>query len=193
MVDIQHRVARLPAGRGFGYGEDAADPHLRPTWQIVLDQHLDRSRSRMVAAGLVDPAIVDRVAARLNTYASALTGVRPVCFLDDTTTKNVLLHHGRLNGIVDVDSVCYGDPLRTVALTRMSLLASHGDTVYTDAWTAALEPSPEQLELLDVYTAMYGVDFLSELGQLFNRDNPLVGSPEHARRLIAIVDKLLED
>jgi len=191
LVDIQQRVASLPAGRGFGYGQREDDPRLVPTWQAVLDQHLDRSRERLVAAGLVDPAIVDRVAARLRTDAATITQVSPVCFLDDTTTKNVLVHQGQLSGIVDVDSVCYGDPLRTVALTRMSLLASGDDTVYTDAWTAALELSPARWRLFDSYTAMYGVDFLSELGQRFNRDAPLAASDAHAQRLVTIVDRLL--
>lgn len=193
IVDIQRRVARLPEGSGFGYGADEADRHLLPTWRLVLDQHLERSRSRMRADGLVEPAIVDRVAARLNAFASAFDGVRPVCFLDDTTTKNVLIYQGQLSGIVDVDTVCYGDPLRTVALTRMSLLASRDDTVYTDAWTAALDLSPARLRLLDLYTAMYGVDFLSEIGHVFNRDEPIAGSAEQARHLSTIVDELLGD
>jgi Ser/Thr protein kinase RdoA (MazF antagonist) len=193
MVEIQQRVARLPAGRGFGYGADAADPHLQPTWRMVLDQHLERSRSRIRAVGLVDPAVVDRVAARLNAHASAFDGVRPVCFLDDTTTKNVLIDRGQLSGIVDVDTVCYGDLLRTVALTRMSLLASQDDTVYTDAWATLLDLSAEQVRLLDLYTAMFGVDFLSEIGQVFNRSRPLASTDEQARRLISIVDELLDD
>ena len=191
MVDIQRRVASLPAGRGFGYGQREDDPRLLPTWPAALDQHLDRSRGRMRAVGLVDAAIVDRVAARLNTHAAALAKVPPVCFLHDTTTKNVLVHRGQLSGIVDVDNVCYGDPLRTVALTRMSLLASDDDTDYTEAWTAALDLAPAGLRLLDSYTAMYGVDFLSELGQRFNRDAPLAASAARAQQLIAIVDRLL--
>ncbi len=95
MADFQGRVARLP------------------TWQMVLVQHLARSPRRMDAAGLVDPTIVDRVAARLSAHASQLDVVRPVCFPDVTTTKNVLVHRGQLCGMVDVDCVCYGDPLRS--------------------------------------------------------------------------------
>ena len=67
----------------------------------------------------------------MQAYFSA---VRPTAFLGDITTKNVLVHEGKLSGIVDVDEICYGDPLFVVGLTHMALLAMGADTDYTTGW-----------------------------------------------------------
>jgi len=40
-----------------------------------------------------------------------MLAVPAICFLDDLTTKNVIVQDGVLQGVVDFDHVCYGDPL----------------------------------------------------------------------------------
>lgn len=93
-----------------------------------------------------------------------------MCFLDDTTTKNVLIDQGQLSGIVDVDTVCFGDPLLTPALTQMALLKSAFDTDYISFWAEALLLNLGGRRHLALYTAIFCVIFLSELGQQFNKE-----------------------
>ena len=161
---IQRIVGELPLGRGYGYAVSIHDDDLRQTWGVVIDASLARSRQRIGDAGVVDPAHVDRVARLADRHRLILEAVPPRAFLDDTTTKNVIVSEGRLSGIVDVDVVCYGDPLFPLALTRMSLLSRGYETDYIDAWLAALDPTPNRDALLDLYTAVFHVDFLGELG-----------------------------
>jgi hypothetical protein len=130
---------------------------------------------------------VSRNARRLDDYFSR---VAPIPFLDDTTTKNVLVHDGRLTGIVDVDWVCFGDPLLTVALTRASLLSSGRDLAYTDHWFELFEPSSDQRAALRFYTALFFLDFMSELGHRFNRDTPTITSNEVQRLEILLEEQL---
>jgi aminoglycoside phosphotransferase (APT) family kinase protein len=54
------------------------------------------------------------VRASLETYFSS---VQPTYFLDDLTSKNVIVQDGELRGLVDFDVVCYDDPLYWLALT----------------------------------------------------------------------------
>lgn len=190
---VQRIVGDLSLGRGYGYAVSPDDPDLHPTWTAVIDASLARSRERIAVAGVVDVAHVDRVAEVVGRHRSVLDAVPPRAFLDDTTTKNVIVDEGRLSGIVDVDVVCYGDPLFVVALTRMSLLSRAYDTGYVDAWLAALDPAPAQdrgaLVRLDLYAAVFCVDFLSEFGQRFNKAEPATVDPAYVARLIEILDE----
>lgn len=193
---VQRIVGNLPPGSGYGYAVSLDDPDLRPTWSAVVDANLARGRERITAAGIVDVSHVDRVAHAVERHRSALDVVPPRAFLDDTTTKNVIVADGRLSGIVDVDVVCYGDPLYVVALTRMSLLSRAYDTGYIDAWLAALDPVPAQdreaLLRLDLYTAVFCVDLLAELGQRFNKVGPEPVDPASVARLLTVLDELVD-
>lgn len=168
MVELQGRAARLPEAPGFGYALDSTGWGLAKRWRSVLHGSLRMTRRWIESVGVVDPAWADRAAERLQA-ADSLDAVRPRAFLHDITTKNVIIDGTRLSGIVDVDSMCFGDPLWTVALTRMSLLARQRPTDYIDAWCEAMEPGSAPRERLDLYTALHGVAFLGEIGQAFNR------------------------
>jgi len=117
-----HVAAAQAAVTGFGsagrYGYSAsaeAAPHAR--WTGVLDAHLERSRQRILKAGLFDPAVIAPVAAWLDRLRPELDLLPATPFLHDTTTKNVLVADGRFTGIVDVDDLCFGDPRYAPALT----------------------------------------------------------------------------
>lgn len=192
IVAAQTQVGTLPPGAGFGY---AVDPHVAPphrSWAAVIQASLDRSRRRITAAGSVDPAHVERVAEHAERYRSYLEQIAPRAFLDDTTTKNVIVDRGRLSGIVDVDAVCYGDPLWTLGLTRMALLARGWNLDYTTIWAELLQLNEQQRRVVELYTAVFCVDFMSELGQTFNKS--VAEAVEHAavERLTRILDSVLQ-
>jgi hypothetical protein len=79
------------------------------------------------------------------------------------------VYAGRLSGIVDVDWLCFGDSLFTIALTRAALLSSGADPEYTDHWCKMLDLSEEQHRVVRFYTALFCVDFMSEFGQRFSQ------------------------
>lgn len=187
---IQTRVGGLPNGPGFGFASGYDDTTLHRTWLDLLRADLAHSRARIATAGLVDPADVDLVAARLSDQIVYLDSVPPRPFLDDTTTKNVLVHEGALVGIVDVDCICFGDPLFAVALTRMALLSRDFDTDYIDYWCATLDLRDEQRVALGLYTALFCVGFLGEFGQSFNREVAAPSSAGQIARLVAILHEL---
>ena len=169
MVDLQRRAARLPEAPGYGYALDSTGWGLAKRWRSVLRGSLRMTRSWIDSVGVVDPVWAERVGERLDA-AKDLDDVAPRAFLHDITTKNVIVHDGVLSGIVDVDSMAFGDPLWTVALTRMALLSRRRSTDYVDAWCAAMEPGSAPTDRLDLYTALHCVAFLGEVGQAFNRE-----------------------
>jgi aminoglycoside phosphotransferase (APT) family kinase protein len=191
IVRIQQIAQSLPLAHGFGFATSYDDPSLLPAWTDVITASLDRSQERIVSIGAVDARHVHRVRAQLRMVRDQLDTIEPRCFLDDTTTKNVIVHNGVLSGIVDVDMVCFGDPLFTVALTRMALLSLGWNTDYIDAWCQALNVTVDQQRLLNFYTAVFCVDFLSEQGQQFNKDKPIAVDANKVNLLLGILDRLL--
>lgn len=191
IVGIQQNVATLPQGLGFGYARSKDDPSLCQNWIDVINANLERSRRRFEKTGVVGPDIVDKVRQAINSHETYFNTVKPTPFLDDTTTKNVVINeNGELSGIVDVDSLAFGDPLLTVALTRMSLLSSGFETDYIDYWTEELNITPEQRKVLDIYTAVFCLDFMSEMGQSFNKDKALPIDPKKRDEYLVILDTL---
>lgn len=120
-----------------------------------------------------------------------LDSVSPRPFLDDTTTKNVPIHEGALTGVVDVDSVCFGDPLFAVALTRMALLSRDFDIDYIDYQCAALNLPDVQWAALDLYTTLSCVGFLSEFGQAFSEQPSTTVDTGQTARLLSILHILV--
>ena len=193
VAELQRRTATLPPGPGFGYAMSYGDPDLLPTWRAVILGSLERSRRRIQSAGAVAVEAVERVEARLAGFEDYLSQIEPVPFLHDTTTKNVIIDEGgNPTGIVDVDSICFGDPLWTLALTRMALLAHGQDTDYVDHWERHLSLTAEQRRASLFYTAIHCAAFLSELGQPFNNETAPPVDPAYHRHLLTILDALLE-
>ncbi len=187
MVDLQHLAAQLPDAPGFGYALDYRGRGLRKRWNDVLRDDLRRSSRRIEAGNLVDHTWATRVESRLAQVEHQHASVRPRAFFHDITTKNVIIDDGKLSGIVDVDSMAFGDPLLTVALTRTSLLSRGEQTDYIDFWCEAMGMREHRELVLDVYTALFALNFLSELEQAFNRDASAPVDPEYLDRLIEIL------
>ncbi len=188
---IQKITGTLPFGKGFGFVGSYNSDSFQNKWIDVLYASLNRSQKRMQAIGAIDSRSVDRVAEKFDKYDNYLSQVKPRCFLDDTTTKNVIVHKGKLSGIVDVDFVCFGDNLFTIALTQMSLLNTGFDLDYIDFWCDAAGVTEEQRNVLQLYTALFCVDFMSGLGQIFNKENAQPVKTKDVQRLSDILDALL--
>ena len=192
IVDAQILTSRLPEATGFGHALSYKDPALSrcQSWLQVVAASLERSRQRIKSAGVVDADLVDRLSPWLRRFEAYFSRVKPTPFLADTTTKNVIVHQGRLTGIVDVDEICFGDPLLTVGLTQMALLAAGSDTDYVAHWLALLNPSAAQRAMVDFYAAVFCADFLGEQGQSFNRTSTAV-NPAKIAALELTLDELL--
>ncbi|HZC04457.1 MAG TPA: phosphotransferase [Ktedonobacterales bacterium] len=191
IVALQRSVARLPRASGFGFARSYDDPTLRSSWLDVVTADLERSRQRIAAAGVVSPRHIERVGERIMTIGDYLRAIEPTPFLDDTTTKNVIVWQGRLSGVVDTDVVCFGDPLFTLALTRVALLAHRLDVDYADHWQALLTLDGVRERALTVYVALFLVGFMSELGQRFNRAQPEPIDETYLRHLERLLDEAL--
>ena len=189
---IQDRVAALPQARYYGYLDSYENPTWpAKSWRAVKFGYLDRAEKMIRAGGVFDPAIVERVRSAAAVYEGYFSSVPPAPFLDDTTTKNVIVHNGKLSGIVDTDDVCFGDRLDVLALTNMALLSRGWETDYVEYWAAAWGLGAADRERVDLYTAMHGVYFMGEIGNRWNEDEVLAVEEGYVERLQGVIEGLL--
>ena len=172
IVNIQKTVTRMPKAHGYGYAVSYNDPILteNKSWKDVIIKSLKRSKKRIEETGICSTKPIELLFTRIERYNDYFERRKPVPFLDDLTTKNVIIHEGKLSGIVDVDTICFGDKVFQFALTKMALLSQQSKTDYIDYLAHVYHLSDEQLEVLDFYTAVCCVDFMSEIGMQFNKD-----------------------
>lgn len=183
MVRIRQILDQLPLGTGFGFSFSLTGPWEHSSWSNVVLDSVTRSRKRIEQHGTVDDKLVDQLQTRFSRMEPLMRAVTARPFLDDATTKNVLMSNGQLSGIVDVDEICFGDPLFNVALTHASLLAKGEDTDYTDDWLRLLAVSDAARTLFRFYVAVFLLDFLSEIGLEFNRATPQFANDYYRLRL----------
>ena len=191
LAEVQTIVTELRPGRGYGFSPRMEGPFPDNSWQETIATQLSRSRQRMRDAGIVSEHHADRVEAAANGFTDYFARVQPIPFLHDITTKNVIIDGARLNGIVDVDDLCFGDPLFLVGLIRMALLANDHSAAYADAWLDVLGPDRDQCAALDFYTALFCLAFMSELGHRFNRPEATTVEKAYVERLCDLLDRYL--
>lgn len=191
LAEVLAIVTDLPPGRGYGFAPRMEGPFPDDSWKGSVAALLSSSRRRIRDAGIVSEHYADRVESAADGFTDYFTRVPPTPFLHDITTKNVIVDGARLSGIVDIDDLCFGDPLFLVGLIRMALEASGNSTVYADAWVDALRPDTEQRAVLDFYTALFCLAFMSELGHRLNRAEAERVEEAYVERLQGLLDRYL--
>jgi hypothetical protein len=59
-------------------------------------------------------------------------------------------------------------------------------------WCDLVDLTVEQRQILDLYTAVFCVDFMSEIGQVFNQDPAVLVNQWTVQRLTGIFEDLLQ-
>lgn len=159
------------------------------SWRAFIQYMLDRATFRISRNGFFNQERVERLrqqADRLNAYFDS---VRPVAYLDDISSKNLLIHNGRVSGIIDVDWIGTGDVLTFAALTKMALVSLDYDCDYAEYLIEELQPDESQRQALLFYTLMYCVDFMGERGMSFG-DKTIPVDDSVIRKYNAVYDTL---
>jgi len=147
IVQIERQVMSLPKGTGFGWTPmDVAGPF--DNWFDVVERD-SQNAPEFVRAEVLE-------------WRSYLQNVEPTCFLDDLTVKNVIVENGELQGIVDLDGVCYGDPLYWLSLAEVTSILDVGlDTVfYGNELRRHWGMSEETSAICDLYNVIQAWFFL---------------------------------
>lgn len=192
IVNIQNIVSTLPENHGYGHLTSYHDENYKTTWKDVILEHLDRSRCGIKENKIFDYNKVDKVEKLLERYHNYLTNVKPIPFLDDLSSKNVLINQGELSGVIDFDWICFGDKIYYVALTNMALISFGYETKYIDYLMEQMKASELEREVLKLYTLVFCVDFMAEKGMKF-KDKVVEVSENQVERLNEVYEAMYSE
>ncbi len=181
IVEIQQRVSRI---------DTSADTQW--SWNNFIDELLNRADERIKRMHYFDTGkirIVKKLQQEIKEYLNA---VRPIPYLDDISTKNLLIYEGKVSGIIDIDWIGLGDMLTFVALTKVALLNMDLDTRYIDYLLNEIHPSAIEYKAFVFYCLLYCVDFMGERGMQF-LDKKIPVNESIIKRLNDIFDILMEE
>jgi aminoglycoside phosphotransferase (APT) family kinase protein len=120
------------------------------SWSAVIERDMQTS-----------PAEVHEEVMRWRGY---LDRVAPTCFLDDLTVKNVIVMDGEFQGIVDLDTLCYGDPLYWLSLAEVTVVLDVGASAsfYGEELRRLWGMSNEANAVCDLYNVIQSWFFLAK-------------------------------
>lgn len=149
----QQRVAALPRGQGFGWAP-IGRPALGKSWSDMFGRPVEEPLDE-------PPTPLNLLRVRLRGLRRDLEpyfqSVQPVCFLDDVTTKNVIVDRDQLSGLIDLDFACYGDPLLAVGntLAQLAVQESEAARAYGAALIDRWQPQGEARRAMHFYSALW--------------------------------------
>jgi aminoglycoside phosphotransferase (APT) family kinase protein len=167
VVAFQRTVAQglIAADGGFGWaGVGVRAPHAR--WTDIFGEPAPTS-SHVATLARTDASALERFRARLGLVRASLEHyfdtLHPVCFLDDLTIKNVLVDRGELSGLIDFDTVCYGDPLLVLGASLAHIDTEVGERgrFYAEALLRCWAPQGERLRATGFYASLWVIGLLA--------------------------------
>lgn len=137
-------------------------------WYGFVDEMLDRAAERMAAGGYFDPEKALRVKREAELMRDYFESLEPVAYLDDISTKNLLIDKGQVSGVIDIDEIGWGDPLTFIALTRTALLGMGCDDDICEYLLDAMGADDDGRRAEAFYSLLYCADLMSERGMVFD-------------------------
>ncbi len=136
-------------------------------WVSCVEDMLDRAKQRILLNGYFEAERAERIKGEMTQIQDYLSQVKPVPYLDDISTKNLLIHNGKISGVIDVDWIGTGDRLTFVALTYIALLNEGYDTKYVEYILEEMQLTEKEKRAFLFYSLVYCVDFMGERGMTF--------------------------
>ncbi len=160
------------------------------TWNSFIKYNLDRSSERIERNGYFDTDKVQRLWKISGSLGNYFKQVKPTAYLDDISTKNLLIKNGRVSGIIDVDWIGVGDKLTFAAMSNVALLNMDCDTYYIDCLLNEMNINRTERKAFVFYSLLFCVDFMGERGMTFG-DKRIDVNKEIIERLNRIYDALI--
>lgn len=179
VINIQKHVANINC-----------PPPYEWSWKAFVEGMMSRSYELISANGYFEPAKIDTLRNIYEQLQEYISTVKPTLYLDDISTKNLLIKNGHVSGVIDIDWMGFGDELTFIAMTKVALMNMNSDTIYIDYLLAEIRPNKEQYKAFLFYCLLFCVDFMGERGTKF-LDKVIPVNQEIIDRLNRIYDDLL--
>lgn len=194
IIGFQKEIKKLPMAKGFGSLNSYEDSeNICFSWEESLLNDINRAEEAIINNGIFSVEYVLKLKKIVPYFKEYFNSIKPEPFLDDITTKNVLIHEGKLSGIIDLDWISFGDEVLFLGLVTMALLSMKADIDYADYLKDEMKLNEKQERALKFYVLMFCVIFMSEKGMCFNQAEPMKVSEEDKMLLQEIFNRYYEE
>lgn len=156
-------------------------------WNSFADEMLGRAQELISKNGFFDISKVEEVRNIQKELQPYISSINPIPYLDDISTKNLLIENGHVSGVIDIDWMGLGDNITFVAMTKVALLNMNLDTKYIDYLLEEMHLNNEQSRAFIFYCLLFCVDFMGERGTQY-LDKVVPVNQEIIDRLNSIYD-----
>ena len=162
------------------------------SWNQFIRDTLDRAKERIEKNGYFDTDKVEQVWEIGESLQDYFRQIKPIAYLDDISTKNLLIQKGKVSGVIDVDWIGVGDRLTYVAMTNVALLNMDYVTDYVNHLLEEMHIDQTERRAFIYYSLLFCVDFMGERGMQFG-DKKIEVNEMVVNRLNRIYDKLMTE
>lgn len=162
------------------------------SWNQFIQYILDRARDRIEKNGYFDTDKVEQLWEMGEILHDYFQQIKPIAYLDDISTKNLLIQKGKVSGVIDIDWIGVGDKLTYIAMTNVALLHMDYDTDYVDHLLEEMHIDQTERRAFIYYSLLFCVDFMGERGMQFG-DKKIEVNDMVIDRLNQIYDKLMTE
>ena len=187
IANIFKQLSTIPTNGKFGW-VGADESGLVDSWSEIMKQ--DKIEERNNQTGLVGDILVKKEKKLFEKYKPYFETVKSTLYYDDISSKNVIIHDGKFAGLIDLDTVIYGDPLEAVGAIKTCWYGTHYGEVYTNALENELGLNDEQKKIVTVYALFNRILWLSEKGVKFNENTSTNIDEEAVKKDREVIDGL---
>jgi len=190
IIKYQKEIKKLSCAEGFGSLNSYEDfENRKASWEENILCDIQRAENGISKNKIFSTDYVQRLKKLIPLYSDYFSTIKPEPFLDDITTKNVLIEHGKLSGIIDLDWITFGDEVYFLGLVTMALLSMNADLDYAEYLKQEMCLNEQQAKVLNLYVLVFCVIFMSEKGERFNQNEQIAVSEEEKNRLERIFEE----
>lgn len=170
IATIFNKLKTIPTDGKFGVIWGGGDNDVCNTWTEWIRLWINKSIEHGKQTGILNENIA-RLAEHLYThYKPYFESVKAVTYYDDISSKNVMIHNGVFNGLVDLDGLTQGDPLEAVGRIKLSWYGTHYGEFYTNAVMDELGLTQDQRKFVTMYALLNQISWTCENGIQFNQN-----------------------
>lgn len=153
----------LPHEQTFGGLTGMHEEHKESLLTILEDKKKD-ILARNKISNVLDQEIIDIYDHLIKEYKAYFLNVKPKLYYDDMNSKNVMIHNGQFNGLVDLDFLSKGDYLEGIGGIIAAWYGSESGTVYINAIFEYQNLSSLEQKIANVYAITHLIGWTSEAG-----------------------------
>lgn len=193
VADIFRKVKTLPVTNQFGLIL-GGDNDLSNSWSERMKIWIEESIVRGSETGVMDEEI-SQIAHRLyDKYQSYFNTVKPTMYYGDICSKNVMIYHGKFNGLVDLDGLTQGDPLEVLGRIKLSWHKTPYGELYVNTIMQELNLNKQQKQTVIMYALLNQISWACENGIQFNQNTKPIINWEKAAAdkqiILSLADEL---